>query len=342
MSSEDLKTTRNASGPAASAVPNDPPASGAPRLAVRLGALHLRNPVLSASGTFGHGTEMQAFVPPEVMGALVLKTITATPRPGNPLPRIHETPAGMLNSIGLENRGVDAFLRDTWPKLRELPVPVIVNIGGESVEEYAAMGAKLAGLDGLAAVEVNLSCPNVQGGALPYSTDPAAAHDAIAAVRAQLRVPLLAKLSPNVTRIAPIAEAVERAGADAVTAINTLLGLGVDWRRRRAHLGTVVGGFSGPAIKPVALRMVRECAQAVRIPVVGCGGITSAEDVLEFVVAGATAVQVGTWNYVRPGAIAEIVAELGGLLAAEGIASVEELIGTLAGPRPRRTEAHGA
>lgn len=310
-----------------------------PRLAVRIGALELRNPVMSASGTFGHGPEMVRFVPPSAMGALVLKTVTPHPRPGNPLPRIHETPAGMLNSIGLENKGIDAFLRDGWPQLVELDVPVVVNIGGESEEEYAQIASRLRGLRSLAAVEVNLSCPNVQGGRLPFATDPAAAHDAVAAVRAILDVPLFAKLSPNVARIAPIAEAVERAGADAVTAINTLLGLGLDWRRRKAHLATIVGGFSGPAIKPVALRMVRECALAVKIPVIGCGGITSAEDVMEFLVAGATAVQVGTWNYVRPDGILEIVRDLSRLLDEERIEAIADLIGTLDRPAPTRAPA---
>jgi dihydroorotate dehydrogenase (NAD+) catalytic subunit len=307
-----------------------------PRLAVRLGPLLLRNPVMSASGTFGHGAEMVRFVSPSAMGALVLKTVTPHPRPGNALPRIHETPAGMLNSIGLENKGIDAFLRDAWPLLVDLDVPVVVNIGGESLEEYAQIAARLRGLRKLAAVEVNLSCPNVQGGRLPFATDPAAAHDAIAAVREQLAVPLFAKLSPNVARIAPIAEAVEKGGADAVTAINTLLGLGLDWRRRKAHLATIVGGFSGPAIKPVALRMVRECALAVKIPIIGCGGITSAEDVMEFLVAGATAVQVGTWSYVRPDGIQQIVGDLSRLLDEERIEALEDVIGTLDRPAPKR------
>lgn len=307
-----------------------------PRLAVRLGALRLRNPVMSASGTFGHGAEMQGFVPPSAMGALVLKTVTPHPRHGNPLPRIHETPAGMLNSIGLENKGIEVFLREGWPKLLALDVPLVMNIGGESEEEFSSIAKRLVGLPQLAAVEVNLSCPNVQGGRLPFATDPSAAHDAIAAVRSELNVPLFAKLSPNVARIAPIAEAVEKAGADAITAINTLLGLGLDWRRRKPHLATVVGGFSGPAIKPVALRMVRECSLAVKIPIIGCGGISCAEDVMEFLVAGASAVQVGTWSYVRPNGILEIVQDLSRLLDEEGIEAIEAWVGTLDRPMGRR------
>lgn len=299
-------------------------------LSIQLGSLTLRNPLMSASGTFGHGFELlETYVPATSLGALVLKTVTPKPRHGNPPPRIRETASGMINSIGLENKGVEAFTRDTLPKLLEVDVPVVVNIGGESVEEFRFMAERMAAFDGVAALEVNLSCPNVQGGRLPFATDPQAAAEVITAVKACARQQVFAKLSPNVTRIDVIAAAVEAAGADAITAINTVLGLAVDWRTRKPAVATVLGGLSGPAIKPMALRMVRECAHAVSIPVIGCGGIRSADDVLEFLVAGATAVQVGTYNYVRPDGLAEIRDALERRCLEAGITRVRDLTGTL-------------
>lgn len=309
-----------------------------PDLTVALAGLSLRNPVMSASGTFGHGLEMSNLVPPSKLGALVGKTVTRKPRPGNPPPRMAETPSGMLNSIGLENRGIDHYRREVLPTLRGCGTHVISNIGAECIEDFAELAAQLDGEDVVAALEVNLSCPNVQGGKLPFSTSAETAQRTIAAVRAATRKPLLAKLSPNVTSIGDIARAVEAAGADAVTAINTLLGTAIDWRRREALVSTTLGGLSGPAIKPVALRMVLECARAVKIPVVAAGGARCADDVLEFLVAGATAVQIGTWSFVDPTAIGTIVDELPALLAAARVARARDLIGSLKGPRAVKFE----
>ncbi|HET6203414.1 MAG TPA: dihydroorotate dehydrogenase [Planctomycetota bacterium] len=298
-------------------------------LEVSIGALRLRNPVLTASGTFGHSTELAPFATYADLGAIVLKTVTPLPRPGNPPPRLFETPAGMLNSIGLENRGVECFLAEELPAAAALPVPVVVNIGAETPGDFAALAARVGDAPGCAAIEANLSCPNIQGGALPFSSTPQGCAEAVRRIRAATRKPLLVKLSPNVTRIADVARAAEGEGADALTAVNTLLGFAVDWRARRPRLGAGWGGLSGPAIRPVALRMVYECARAVSIPVVGCGGIASAEDVCEFLAAGATAVQVGTWNYVDPTAACRIARELPGLLRSAGIRDVRELVGSV-------------
>jgi dihydroorotate dehydrogenase (NAD+) catalytic subunit len=307
-------------------------------LSVELAGLVLANPVLSASGTYGHGLEMSRFVEPRKLGALVGKTVTLRPRPGNPPPRMAETPCGMLNSIGLENRGLEHYRREVLPTLAGCGTHVVSNIGGESVSDFAAMAEALDGEAVVAALEVNLSCPNIQGGKLPFSTDPRVAEAAIRAVRARTRKPVLAKLSPNVTSIGEIAKAVEGAGADAVTAVNTLLGLAVDWRKRAPRLSTTLGGLSGPAIKPVGLRMVLECSRAVRIPIVASGGVCGPEDVLEYLVAGATAVQVGTWSFVDPTAIGTIVDALPRLLAEAGVARARDLVGTLRSAAPARFE----
>ena len=310
-------------------------------LGVELGGLELRNPLLSASGTFGHGLEMQHFAPPELLGGLVSKTVTPRPRPGNPTPRICETEAGFLNSIGLENRGIDAYLRDTLPTMAGADTVVITNVGGESQEDFVRVAERLEDQPAIDAFEVNLSCPNVQGGRLPFATDPRNAARVVSGVRAVTEKPIFAKLSPNVSDIAELARAVEGAGADGVTAVNTLLGMSVDWRRRSPRLATVQGGYSGPAIKPVALRCAWECARSVAIPVVGCGGIATAEDVLEFLVAGCTAVQVGTASFSDPSLLARLVGELGALLDGAGVASAAELIGTLEDGRrsPARAQA---
>jgi dihydroorotate dehydrogenase (NAD+) catalytic subunit len=311
-------------------------------LRVPLGTLALRNPVLSASGTFGHGLEMQGFCPPSAIGALVSKTVTLRPRPGNPLPRLCETSGGLLNSIGLENRGIDAYLRDVVPVVASADTWIVTNIGGEAPGDFAELAERLDACDAIDALEVNLSCPNVQGGKLPFGTDPVAAARVIELVRARTRKPVWAKLSPNVARIGEMARAVEGAGADAVTAVNTLLGMAVDWRSRSAGLATVQGGYSGPPIKPVALRCAWECSRAVAIPVIGCGGIQCASDVLEFLVAGCAAVQVGTWSFADPGALARLPGEIAALLDAAGVDDVGCLIGTLRdglGPRPARAAA---
>lgn len=301
-------------------------------LEVRIGSLTLKNPVMSASGTFGHSLEMTNFVDFAKLGALVLKSVTPKPRPGNPPPRLFETASGMMNSIGLENHGVEEFLRDEIPRLRDCGAPVIANLAGESLDEFRLLAERLNTAPEIAAMEVNLSCPNVQGGRLLFASDAAMAEKAIAAARKATKKPIFAKLSPNVTRIGEIAKGCEAAGADAVTAVNTLLGLALDWRTKKTRLGAGFGGLSGPAIKPVALRMVYECRQAVKIPIIGCGGVQNADDVLEFLVAGATAVQVGTWNYVEPGGIGRIVDALPEKLRAAKVARIADLIGTLQFP----------
>lgn len=299
------------------------------RLSLRLGPLELENPLMSASGTFGHGLEMQHIVAPSAIGAWVSKTVTLKPRPGNPAPRICETEAGFLNSIGLENRGIDAYERDVLPAMQRAPTLVITNIGGEKVEDFVELARRLSEHPAVDALEVNLSCPNVQEGKLPFATDPAMAARVIRGVRAATKQPIFAKLSPNVSRIGELAIAVEEAGADGITAVNTVLGMRIDWRTRRPGLYTIQGGYSGSAIKPIALRCAWECARAVKIPVIGCGGVVCAEDALEFLVAGCRAVQVGTASFGDPGLLGRMGIELSRLLDEAGVASVEDLIGTL-------------
>lgn len=301
-------------------------------LSVSLAGLRLRNPLLSASGTFGHGMEMRHVVPPEALGAWVSKTVTRLPRPGNPMPRIAETEAGLLNSIGLENRGVEAYVESTLPEVAGADTVVITNIGGESVDDFAWMAERLAGRPEVDAFEVNLSCPNVDGGRLPFSRDPARAEEVIRAVKAVCDQPVLAKLSPNVSLVAEIAQAAEAGGADGLTAVNTALGMGVDWRARRPRLNTVIGGYSGVGLKPIALRCAWECVQATDLPVVGCGGIASAEDVLEFLCAGCRAVQVGTASFSDPALLGRLPGEVARLLEDAGVPSVEAFVGSLEVP----------
>ncbi len=296
-------------------------------LRVRIGELHLRNPVLTASGTFGYGRELTAFVNPSRLGGIVVKGISLAPRPGNPPPRVVETACGMLNAIGLENVGVERFISDKLPFLRQTGTRVIVNILGDTVEEYGRLAGRLAGVEGIDALEVNISCPNVKKGGVAFGTVPETAAAVTRAVRAAADVPVIVKLSPNVTDIAVIARAVEAAGADAVSLINTLLGMAIDSRSRKPCLANVVGGLSGPAIKPVALRMVWQVARAVAIPVIGIGGIATAGDALEFLLAGATAVQVGTANFYRPRAGEEIIDGIRDFLRQEGEPAVRNIIG---------------
>jgi len=308
-------------------------------LSVRIGPLELRNPVLSASGTYGHGLEMEVFTAPSELGGWVSKTVTLRPRAGNASPRLCETEAGLLNSIGLENRGIEHYLAHTLPALRRADTVVVTNIGGESAAEFAELAARLDGEDAVDALEVNLSCPNVQGGRLPFATDPASAAAVIRGVRAATRKPLFAKLSPNTAGLAEIARAVEGAGADALTAVNTLLGLALDWRSRRPGLASVQGGYSGPGIKPVALRCAWECARSVAIPVIGCGGVTCAEDVLEYLVAGCRAVEIGTACFADPALPGKVVRELARLLEGQGIARAADLVGTIHDGREARAAA---
>ena len=301
----------------------------APDLSVQLGPLRLRNPVLVASGTFGYGAEYSDFVDPRRLGAVVVKGISLQPRAGNPPPRLVETPAGMINAIGLENVGVDAFLAEKLPWLRAQDVPVVVNIFGNTLEEYQEVAARLDGAPGVTALEINISCPNVKQGGMVFGTDPAMAASVVAAVRQATIVPLISKLTPNVTRIGDVARAVVDAGSDLISCINTVAAMAVDVFSRRPKLANIIGGLSGPAIKPVALRCVYEVTQAVACPVIGVGGIMNATDALDFLLVGARAVQVGTANFVNPRATLEILEGIDLFLMHQGIDRLEAFIGTL-------------
>lgn len=297
-------------------------------LAVSLGRLSLRNPILTASGTFGYGREMQSLVDFNQLGGILPKTITKAPRPGNKPWRTVETAAGLLNSIGLDNDGFDAFLVNHWPYLQALPTAVIVSIAGSTLEEFVAMAAALSEQPNVAAVELNISCPNVAHG-VDFAADPALCQKLVSAVRERCSIPVLAKLTPNVTRIVDIAKAATDGGADALCLVNTVLGMSVNWKKRKPMLGNIVGGLSGPAIKPIALRCVYQVAQAVKTPIIGIGGIATIDDVMEFLVTGASAVQIGTANYYDPTVSMKLVAALPAALAELGATSVREIVGTL-------------
>ncbi len=284
---------------------------------------------MTASGTFGYGAEFSALVDLRRLGAIVVKGISLAPRPGNPPPRSVETACGMLNAIGLENVGLKRFVSDKMPWLRTLRSPVIVNILGDSVEEYAELAGALSAVPGISGLEVNISCPNVKKGGVAFGTVPDMAAAVTRAVRAASDLPLIVKLSPNVTDIVAMARAVADNGADAISLINTLIGMAIDVRTRRPRLANVIGGLSGPAVKPVALRMVWQVASAVRIPVIGIGGIGTAEDAIEFLLAGASAVQVGTANFYNPAASMDILDGLAAWLREQGETSVRAVIGTL-------------
>ncbi|OPY06840.1 MAG: Dihydroorotate dehydrogenase B (NAD(+)), catalytic subunit [Syntrophaceae bacterium PtaB.Bin095] len=299
------------------------------RMAVSIGGLRLKNPVMTASGTFGYGDEYAPYVDLNCLGAVVVKGLSLEPRAGNPPPRIMETPCGMLNAVGLQNIGVKAFIREKLPFLRDHDVAVVANIFGESVEEYAAVAELLGRAEGVHALEVNISCPNVKRGGVAFGTDPDMAAEVTRAVKAATGLPVIVKLTPNVTDIAGIAAAVEAAGADAVSLINTLTGMSVDIERRVPHLRNVTGGLSGPAIRPVALRMVWQVARRVSIPVIGLGGIMTARDALEFLIAGARAVQVGTAHFVQPCACEEVLSGIEAYLERHGIEDVNDVIGSL-------------
>lgn len=300
-----------------------------PDLGVRVGALALKNPVLCASGTFGYGPDMERFFDPGILGAIVGKSITLLPREGNPPPRMAETVGGMINSIGLENPGIERFLRELLPVMRRYGAPVVVNIAGATADEYAELARRLDGAEGVAALELNLSCPNVKEGGLSFSAAPRPCEAVVRLVREATRLPIWAKLTPNVTDIAEIARAAEAGGADAVSCVNTFVAMAVDWRRKKAVISTGTGGLSGPAIKPIALRMVYDVHRAVKIPVLGIGGIRDAEDVLEFLAAGARAVEVGTATFADPFVIPKILADLPRLLEEGGFSKVEDAVGTL-------------
>lgn len=305
-------------------------------LGVTLGRLELKNPVLTASGTFGYVREMAQFVAIERLGGVIPKTVTFHARAGNPTPRTVETASGMLNAIGLDNDGIDHFRSHHLPYLRTVGTAVIANIAGEDVDQFVAMAAMLSEEPGLAALELNISCPNVSHG-LDLGTDAAVVERLIRRVRSACSLPIIAKLTPNVTDVVAIARAAADGGADAVSLINTLRGLAVDWRRRRPILAYDYGGLSGPAIKPVALRMVWETARALPgLPIIGVGGIATADDALEFLVAGASAVQVGTASFYDPGAAETMVDQIAQRLAAAGAASVRAIIGSLRSNRAER------
>lgn len=300
-----------------------------PDMAVEIAGIKMRNPVMTASGTFGYGEEFAEYMDLESIGAMITKGLSLNPKAGNNTPRIVETPAGMLNAIGLQNVGIEAFIAKKLPFLRGVDTPVIVNLYGNSLEEYGELAARIDGIKEVAGVEVNISCPNVKQGGIVFGTDPDAARQVVALVRKATTKPLIVKLSPNVTDIVSMAKACVDAGAEALSLINTLTGMAIDINSRRPVLANITGGLSGPAIKPVALRMVWQVAKAVKVPLIGIGGIMNATDALEFILAGATAVQVGTASFLTPGASQQIAQGMEQWLTENSIGSIRELVGSL-------------
>ncbi len=300
-----------------------------PNLTVDIGGLKLKNPVMTASGTFGYGEEYAPYLDLNQLGAIVVKGLSLEPRMGNAPPRIMETPCGMLNAVGLQNVGVQAFVRDKLPFLRQYDTPVIANIYAESVDEFTILAGILSEAQGVHALEVNISCPNVKKGGIAFGTDPEMAAEVTRRVKDATDLPVIVKLTPNVTDIAMIAQSVEAAGADAVSLINTITGMSVDVDKRMPHLRNITGGLSGPAIKPVALRMVWQVVNRVSIPVIGLGGIMTVEDALEYLIVGARAVQVGTANFVNPRAIPDIVEGIEKYLRKHQMTHIQDLIGSL-------------
>lgn len=298
-----------------------------PRLAVKIAGITMKNPVTTAAGTFGHGTEYSRFLDLNKLGALTVKTITLEPRSGNRPPRVAETPAGMLNAVGLQNPGAAYFISELLPDLSKLDTPLIVSIAGATCEDYAHLASLLDSASGIAALEVNISCPNVRAGGMAFGSTPTAAAEVTRAVKAGTTRPVIVKLSPNVTSITDVAAAVAEAGADALSLINTVLGMAVDTRRRRPVLGNVFGGLSGPAIKPIALRAVWQVYEAVDLPIIGMGGIMSGIDAVEFLLSGATAVAVGTANIVNPKAVLHVLRGIEDYMAREHVTDIRELIG---------------
>jgi len=291
----------------------------------------LANPVMTASGTFGYGTEYSHLLDIQQLGAIVCKGTTLEPRDGNPQPRLAETACGVLNSIGLQNIGVNALIKEKAPIWASWRVPVIVNIAGETIDDYIQLAGKLDGVAGISAIEVNISCPNIKAGGAEFGANPESAAEVTAAVKAATSRPILVKLTPNTSDIARVAMAVAEAGADAISLINTLRGMAIDITTRRPLLGNITGGLSGPAIKPVALYMVYEVAGAVEVPVIGCGGITTASDAIEFIMAGASAIQVGTASFTSPRAPLDVLEGIEQFMKKEGIKDIAELIGTARG-----------
>ncbi|TSK08228.1 MAG: dihydroorotate dehydrogenase [Geobacter sp.] len=300
-----------------------------PDMSVAIAGIEMRNPVMTASGTFGYGAEFADYLNLESIGAMITKGLSLKPKAGNPTPRIVETSGGMLNAIGLQNVGIDAFIEQKLPYLKNVNTPVIANLYGNTLEEYGEVANRLDGLAGVAGIEVNISCPNVKQGGIVFGTDPRAAQEVVSLVKKNTSKPLIVKLSPNVTDVVVMAKACADAGADALSLINTLTGMAIDLERRRPVLANVTGGLSGPAIKPVALRMVWQVAKAVSLPIIGIGGIMTGRDALEFMLAGATAVQVGTASFLDPSAAQRIAREMEEYLVEHDIASVRSLIGAL-------------
>jgi dihydroorotate dehydrogenase (NAD+) catalytic subunit len=299
------------------------------QLNTKIGSLELKNPVMTASGTFGYGTEYADFMDINRLGAIIVKGTTLHPRQGNPYPRMAETPSGMLNAVGLQNKGVDYFVDHIYPEVRKFQTNVIVNVSGSSIEDYAQCASIINTLDDIPAIELNISCPNVKQGGMAFGVKPESAAQVVSAVRKAYDKTLIVKLSPNVTDITEIARAVEGAGADSVSLINTMLGMAIDAEKRKPILSTITGGMSGPAVKPVALRMVWQTAKAVKIPVIGLGGICNATDAIEFLLAGASAVQIGTANFIDPAISEKVVDGIEDYLTRHGFASVQEIIGAL-------------
>ena len=298
-------------------------------LRVNIGKLSLKNPVLTASGTFGYGLEFQDFVPLEGIGGIIVKGTTLHPREGNDYPRMAETASGMLNCVGLQNKGVDYFCEQIYPQLKDIDTNFIVNVSGSTLEDYAECAARIDALEKVPAIELNISCPNVKQGGMAFGTSCEGAASVVKAVRERYKKTLIVKLSPNVTDIAEIARACEAEGADSVSLINTLMGMAIDIEKRRPVLSIATGGLSGPAVKPVALRMVWQVAKAVKIPVVGLGGIMTAEDAIEFLMAGATAIEIGTANFIDPTATIKVRDGINDWLERHGCQSIQEIIGSI-------------
>lgn len=297
------------------------------KLAVKIGGIAMKNPVATASGTFGFGSEYAPYIDLNQLGALVVKGITLQPRAGNPTPRLVETAAGVLNSIGLQNPGVERFIGELLPGLACFDLPVIVNIAGDTVQDYGRLAARLDRVSGVAGLEVNISCPNVKKGGMQFGSDPDMAAEVTRAVKAGTDKTVIVKLSPNVTSIAAVAEKVARAGADALSMINTLLGMAIDVKSRRPVLGNVLGGLSGPAVKPVAVRAVWQVYRETGLPIIGMGGIITAEDAIEFILAGATAIAVGTANFVNPQATMDVLAGIKRYIIENDVQDINELVG---------------
>jgi dihydroorotate dehydrogenase (NAD+) catalytic subunit len=300
-----------------------------PDMRVDIGGIEIKNPVMTASGTFGYASEFKELIDLNRLGAIVVKGLSLEPSMGNPPPRIVETPCGMLNAIGLENVGLAAFVKEKLPFLRGLDTPVFVNIYGKSTKEYAELAVRLEDIDGVSGIEVNISCPNVKSGGMAFGAYPESAAEVVRAIRKQTTKPLMVKLSPNVTDITKIAKSVAAEGADSISLINTITGMAIDIETRRPKIANITGGLSGPAIKPVALRMVWQVAQAVNVPVIGIGGIMTTKDALEFLIAGAVAVQIGTANFINPHATIDIIDGIEAFMMERNITDIADIIATL-------------